>query len=875
MQNADNPKSLSDKAEIQAEIQRLRNDLKVARATLRMRFEEGNGTPALLHAHCKLIDRVLRDTWESLSFPRDIALLAVGGFGHGKLFPHSDVDMLVLLQSDPGEAMAASIAAFIGRLWDLGLEVGHSVRTVRQCIEEANLDVTVRTALLEARPLAGQRKLIQALRLGARQSLDARAFLKAKQLEQAQRHAKYHDSPYSLEPNVKESPGGLRDLQVIRWIALGCGLGERWSDLAASGFITTVEARQAARHERFLQTLRIRLHYLAGRREDRLLFDYQDRLARELGYTATLGKRASEQLMQKYYRSAKAISQLNVLLMQNLEAAAFPSPAEDGEKINDRFSKQRDLLDICAEDIFAREPHAILECFLIMQKHSDLKGMTARTLRALWRARETINAQFRHDPVNKANFLEFFQQSRGIVHGLRRMNQYGILGAYLPAFRRIVGQMQHDLFHAYTVDQHILTVVRNLRRFTMAEAGHEFPLCSRLIAGFDKHWLLYVAAIFHDIAKGRGGDHSTLGKSDARRFCHAHGIPEGDTDLVVFLVEHHLTMSAVAQKQDLADPDVIRRFVEIVKTERQLIALYLITVADIRGTSPKVWNAWKGKLLEDLFHAADRLLRGENVAFDNEIRRKQEEALRLLRLYGLSDGVQEEIWKQLDVPYFLRHDAQELAWQVRHLYRHPQSVSPIVKARLSPVGEGLQVMIYVKDQAGLFARICGYFGAKGYNIVDAKIHTTRHGYALDTFQIMGAVNTPGYREMIALIEYDLRSKLVTQDPLSKAIRGRISRQLRHFPIQAEVNIRADERGQYHLLSITAGDRPGLLHSIAIVLEQYGVNLHMAKIVTLGGRAEDVFVLSGASLDNPRAVLLLEQDLLETLTPEPLPRLAHA
>ena len=501
--------------------------------------------------------------------------------------------------------------------------------------------------------------------------------------------------------------------------------------------------------------------------------------------------------------------------------------------------------------------------------------MTARTLRALWRARETINAQFRHDPVNKANFLEFFQQSRGIVHGLRRMNQYGILGAYLPAFRRIVGQMQHDLFHAYTVDQHILTVVRNLRRFTMAEAGHEFPLCSRLIAGFDKHWLLYVAAIFHDIAKGRGGDHSTLGKSDARRFCHAHGIPEGDTDLVVFLVEHHLTMSAVAQKQDLADPDVIRRFVEIVKTERQLIALYLITVADIRGTSPKVWNAWKGKLLEDLFHVADRLLRGENVAFDNEIRRKQEEALRLLRLYGLSDGVQEEIWKQLDVPYFLRHDAQELAWQVRHLYRHPQSVSPIVKARLSPVGEGLQVMIYVKDQAGLFARICGYFGAKGYNIVDAKIHTTRHGFALDTFQIMGAVNTPGYREMIALIEYDLRSKLVTQDPLSKAIRGRISRQLRHFPIQAEVNIRADERGQYNLLSITAGDRPGLLHSIAIVLEQYGVNLHMAKIVTLGGRAEDVFVLSGASLDNPRAVLLLEQDLLETLTPEPLPRLAHA
>ena len=871
MQNADHPKILSDKAE----IHRQRNDLKVARAALRLRFEERSGTPALLHAHCKLIDTVLRNAWKSLSFPRDLALLAVGGYGHGKLFPYSDVDMLVLLQNDPADALTARIETFIGRLWDLGLEVGHSVRTVPQCIEEADRDITVRTALLEARPLAGQRKLIHALRLGARQSLDAHAFLKAKQLEQAQRHAKYHDSPYSLEPNVKESPGGLRDLQAIRWIALGCGMGERWSDLAARGFITTIEARQAARHERFLQTLRIRLHYLAGRREDRLLFDYQDSLARELGYTATVGRRASEQLMQRYYRSAKAISQLNILLMQNLEAAVFPSASASGEKINQRFSKQRDLLDISSEDVFVRAPHAILECFLLMQKHSDLKGMTARTLRALWRAHETIDARFRRDPVNRANFLAFFQQTRGIVHELRRMNQYGILGAYLPAFRRIVGQMQHDLFHVYTVDQHIITVVRNIRRFTMVEAAHEYPLCSRLIAGFDKHWLLYLAAIFHDIAKGRGGDHSLLGKTDARRFCRAHDLPRDDTDLVVFLVEHHLTMSAVAQKQDLANPDVICRFVEIVKTERRLIALYLITVADIRGTSPKVWNAWKGKLLEDLFHAADRLLRGENVAFDNEIRRRQEEALRLLRLYGLSDGVQEELWMQLDVPYFLRHDAQELAWQIRHLYRHPQSTVPIVKARLSPVGEGLQVMIYVKDQARLFARICAYFGAMGYNIVDAKIHTTRHGYALDTFQIMGAVNTPAYREMIAQIESELRSKLIAQDPLEKPVRGRISRQLRHFPIQAEVNIRADEKGQYHLLSITAGDRPGLLHSIAIVLDRYGVNLHMAKVVTLGGRAEDVFVLSGATLDNSRAVLLLEQDLLETLTSEPLPRVANA
>ena len=849
--------------------------LKADRAVLRTRFEKGLGPTALVNAHRKLVDSVLTKAWKTLGFPKELALLAVGGYGHGKLFPHSDVDMLVLLPKDPDERLAIRIEEFIGRLWDLGLEVGHSVRTVSQCLDEASRDITVRTALLEARALAGRRALIQALHHRTQQSLDTHAFLKAKQLEQAQRHAKYLESPYSLEPNIKESPGGLRDLQVILWIAQGCGLGSTWSDLAKKGFITGIEARQAARHERFLQTIRIRLHYLAGRREDRLLFDYQDRLARDMGYVTTVGKRASEQLMQKYYRSAKAITQLSILLMQNLEAAVLPDIDSESMEINVRFSRQRDLLDINSENLFAMEPQAILESFLLMQRHSELKGMTAKTLRALWRARETIDTRFRNDPVNKAHFLALLQGSRGIVHELRRMNQYGVLGAYLPAFRRITGQMQHDLFHVYTVDQHILTVVRNLRRFTMVEFAHEYPLCSRLINGFDKHWLLYIAAIFHDIAKGRGGDHSVLGMADARRFCRAHGIPPDDTDLVVFLVEHHLTMSAVAQKQDLADPDVLRRFVEIVKTERRLIALYLFTVSDIRGTSPKVWNAWKGKLLEDLFHKADRLLRGENVTFDNDILRKQEEALRLLRLYGLSDDVQEQFWKQLDVPYFLRHDAPEIAWQTRNLYRNCQTQKPVVKARLSPVGEGLQVMIYTLDQPQLFARICGYFGTIGYTIVDAKIHTTRNGYALDTFQIMGATNSPGYREMIALIEHDLAAALLAQDVLAGPVRGRISRQLRHFPIQAEVHIRPDDRGQYHLLSITAGDRPGLLYSTALVLARYGLNLHMAKVVTLGGRAEDVFVLSGTALDNPRAVLLLEQDLLDTLTPEQIPRFAGA
>src|SRR6266699_420285 len=573
---------------------------------------------------------------------------------------------------------------------------------------------------------------------------------------------------------------------------------------------------------------------------------------------------AGEQLMQAYFRTAKAVTQLNTILLQNLGTQIFPVRNSDTRTINERFRRAGELLEACPPDLFEREPSAILESFLIMQQHPELKGMTAQTLRGLWRAGARIGAAFRRDPRNRATFLALLQQPRGIVHELRRMNQYGILGRYLPAFRRIVGQMQHDLFHVYTVDQHILSVVRNLRRFTMLEFAHEYPLCSRLIAGLERHWLLYIAAIFHDIAKGRGGDHSQLGRLEARRFCRAHGLQPEDAKLVEFLVEHHLTMSSVAQKQDLSDPEVVRRFADTVGTERRLAALYLFTVADIRGTSPKVWNAWKGKLLEDLFRATQYLLKGGKIEADQYIQSKQDEAKRLLRLYGLSNTVQDPLWRHLDVPYFLRHDPQEIAWHTRLLHYRSDTDKPVVKARLSPAGEGLQVVIYVPDQRELFARICGYFGSIGFGIVDAKIYTTRHGYALDTFQVMDLGSIAHPRDMIAEVEKELADWLVKQVPLPKPVQGRVSRRVKHFPIAPEVRIVPDEKGQYHSLSVTAGDRPGLLYAIALVLSRYGVTLHTAKIATLGERAEDVFVVSGAALANSKTVLQLETDLLQAL-----------
>jgi [protein-PII] uridylyltransferase len=851
------PKAGASSAQMRAALQTERNALRAA-------YLHHPDPRALLRGHARIIDRTITSIWRQFRPSRHAALVATGGYGRGELFPSSDIDILVLLDADPGPDQRTRLERLIGELWDVGLEVGHSVRTISDCVTAVHADITIQTTLLEARFLAGNRDLFRRLESTLAQDLDPASFYKAKKLEQEQRHAKHQDTPFALEPNLKEAPGGLRDLQVIQWIARAGGIGRRWRDLEDHGLIQHDEAVQLSRHEALLRNLRIRLHYLAGRREDRIVFDYQRVLAEQLGYRETPHRRPSEVMMQRYYRTAKSITQLNTTLLQNLGARLFPKPDVVPYPLNERFLVRGELLEAEDEQQFEREPLAVLESFLLMQQHPELRGMTAATLRALWRARRRVDARFRRNGLARLMFVQILQQSRGIVHELRRMNQYGILGRYLPEFGRIVGQMQHDLFHVYTVDQHILMVVRNLRRFTMPELAHEFPLCSQLMSGFERAWLLYVAALYHDIAKGRGGDHSELGKREVRSFCRRHRLAAEDAELTEFLVEHHLSMSSVAQKQDVHDPEVVRAFAEKVGTERRLIALYLLTVADIRGTSPKVWNAWKAKLLEDLFRATRRALTGETMQLDAALAEKQAEAVRLLRLYALSDGVKDRLWAQLDTTYFLRHDAQEIAWQTRNLHFRVDSAKPVVRARLAPFGEGLQVMIYTRDREALFARICGYFDRSNFDIVEAKIHTTRHGYALDTFSVMGDGQGVHYRDMIRLIEKELADELESQAALGPPRSGRVSRRVRHFPISPVVDIRPDERGTYQVLSIVASDRPGLLYSVARTLGDYHISLYSAKINTLGDRAEDVFLISGQSLADPKMVLRLEQRLLQDL-----------
>ncbi|MFN3886103.1 MAG: [protein-PII] uridylyltransferase [Aquabacterium sp.] len=858
------------------DIAALRSDFRAAKTDLLTQFQDTRATASsacqLLTQLARLVDRTLTRLWEASDMPRGAALVAVGGYGRGELFPYSDIDVLVLLPVVPsvtGEDLSAPrIEAFISACWDIGLEIGSSVRTVAECAEEAQRDVTVQTALLESRFICGTRTRFDELEASTHEHMDVPAFLTAKLLEMRQRHTKYEDTPYALEPNCKESPGGLRDLQVVLWLARAARLGRNWAELARNGLLTPFEARQLQRNEGLLKLIRTRLHQLAGRREDRLVFDLQTAVATSFGYESTKALRASEALMRRYYWAAKAVTQLNQILILNIEERVRGQQDAPMRPIDERFFDRGGFLEVARDDLYEQDRHAIFATFLALQQDKTLKGLSARTLRALYNARNVMDASFRRDPANHAAFMQILKADHGQTHLLRLLNQTSVLGRYLWVFRRIVGQMQHDLFHVYTVDQHILMVVRNMRRFFIPEHAHEYPFCTQLAAEWDKPYLLYVAALFHDVAKGRGGDHSELGAVEVRRFCKDHGITGEDAQLVEFLVAEHLTMSRVAQKEDLSDPDVIQAFARRVGNERFLTGLYLLTVADIRGTSPKVWNAWKGKLLEDLFKLTLRALGGARPHLDAEIEARKQQARHTLALYFMPNGIEQKLWSTLDTSYFARHDAADIAWHTRMLWRHVETQKPVVAARLSPVGEGLQVLVYSPDRPDLFARICGYFDRAGFSIQDARIHTSKTGYAIDTFQILtgGAVQFEGvhYRDLIALVETQLAESVASSADLHEPSRARLSRRVKSFPVQPRVSLRPDERAQRWLLTVSASDRSGLLYVIARTLARHHINVQLAKVSTLGERVEDTFLVTGDVLRQDKAQLKVETELLAAL-----------
>ena len=834
----------------------IRDWLTGQRAALKLAYHRRARPDHNLKQHAAIVDHAVMRIADDIGMPSNAAIVAVGGYGRGFLFPASDVDIVVVLpdaDATRSNPPPSTVEAFVSLLWDAGLEPGIAVRTIAECVEEAEKDVTVATSLLEARGVWGDQALVEKLIAALKKSRSIPEFFDAKINEQRARHARHNDVALNLEPNIKESPGGLRDLQTVLWLAKAAGLGLDWNDLQSNGLMTAYEAKMIARHRRVLIDIRIRLHYLAGRREDRLVFDYQAALAKELKIDATGNKLASEILMRRYYLSAKAVWQMNSILLPTLLERISARRKDDVKPIDDEFELVNGNIAARDERIFRRDPRAIFRAFLALQSVNEAEFFAPETLRALWRSVYLIDKKFRDDPETNSLFLKILQSEK-VTFNLRRMSRYGILGRYIPAFGRITGQMQHDLFHVYTVDEHILMVIRNLRRLVLPRFAHEFPFCHELAREFARPEVLYLAALFHDIAKGRGGDHSSLGKRDARQFCRKLALSKNDIDLVVWLVEMHLQMSAVAQKQDLSDPEVISQFAQMVGNERRLTALYLLTVADVRGTSPHVWNAWKAKLLEQLFRATRRLLRGDTLPNEFWIESRKQDALTLFRDAPSGDaGGIPALWAHTDASYFQRFDAAEIAWHAIVLDRTVAPEQAVIHVRAAADDEseqGFAVMVMTRDQPGLFARITGYFEKLSFDIAAAKIYTTKHGFALDTFQVLPKSGAAArYKDVPATIAKDLAR--VLDDPALNLSRssGRIARQVKHFPIEPVITLKPARQAPYVELNVSCADRPGLLSSIARVFLQFDVNLHDARINTLGQRAEDVFIVANKKLAN--------------------------
>ena len=821
-------------------------------ASLKQRLVEDEPIEALVRDRARMVDLVLRRAWSLHAGPgdRDVALVAVGGYGRGELHPCSDIDVMILLPKREVAGGHEGIERFLAFLWDIGLEVGHSVRTIDDCQRESGADVSVATTLIEARLLAGPDNLFHAMRraLGQENVWTSQQFFEAKVAEQTARHHRYHDTAYNLEPNVKASPGGLRDIQTIGWVAKRHFGAETLDELVGHGFLTASELRKLRAAQAFLWKVRFALHVLTGRREDRLLFDHQIRLAQMFGYEDATYTLAVEQFMQRYYRTVMDVSLLNEMLLQLFREAILTDTASAPVPINPRFQVRNDYLEVTSDDVFARQPSAILELFQLMQQHPQLRGVRATTIRALGRHLWLIDEEFRQNPRNHRLFHEILRAPSGVTHELRRLNLYGVLGRYIPAFGRIVGRMQYDLFHAYTVDAHTLFVVRNLRRFALPRFEHEFPELSRLMTSLPKPELAYLAALFHDIAKGRGGDHSELGSVDAEAFCLEQGLSRYDARLVAWLVRHHLLLSMTAQKKDISDPQVIRDFARTVGDQTHLDYLYLLTVADVRGTNPRLWNSWKAALFADFYERTKRALRrGLEAPLDQEelVAEVKAAARQEAARQGLVPQRVDEIWGRFNDAYYLRHSPAEIAWHTGLLAeREPGDGAALVAVRQTPERGGNAVLTFMPHRQHNFARTTALLDQMGLNILDARITPLDGGMSLDTYLVLEDNGAPiADRHRAQEIERQLWRVLQVPEAALPVVTRRAPRQVRMFATPMQITFTDDPVQHRTILELIAGDRPGLLSEIGKVFLAERIDVVTAKIMTIGERAEDVFFVT--------------------------------
>lgn len=836
----DNPIGLFKKA-ISAENQHLKQ-----------RFKPKLSPKDLLREKATFIDNLLSASWKHFlgNESDNQALIATGGYGRSELFPHSDIDILIILNQAYSEAIQERLSEFSNFLWDIGLKPGLRTCFINECTAFAAQDQTIFTTLLEMRLITGQKDLFKQLKkqIAKSQLWSSERYFLAKMDEQEQRYSKFHETAYNLEPNIKEGPGGLRDIQAIGWVFKHHYKAQSIRELIKYGFLPKSEYDSLIASRDILWRLRFALHTLTNRCEDRLLFDHQRELATLFGFTNQADQPDVERFMQFFFKTVVDIERLNEMLLQLLNERLISNKETlTPIPITANFSSIAGYLEVSSDDVFQKDPLTLLEIFLLLQQSPSLKGIRASTIRLIRKSLPLIDNDFRNNPNANRLFIEILRQPRGITHQLKRMNRYGVLAAYLPDFANIVARMQYDLFHIYTVDEHTLFVIQNLRRFAMDKHSNELPFCNNIFLLTPKPDVLYIAALFHDIAKGRGGDHSELGEVVAAKFCEQHKLSKHDTGIITWLVRNHLLMSMTAQRKDISDPEVIHQFALHVGSIEYLNYLYLLTVADIRATNPSLWNTWKDTLLKDLYIATHQALhRGLHnpIARSERIHENRKEASRELNKLGISETLIKQSWQHLSDNYFLRYSADEIAWHTIGIAATSDDEMPLVLFRPQTQRGSAEVFVYTRDEAQLFSICTATLDHLGLTILDARIITTEDQYVLNSFQILeqsGEAIKDLHREIhiCDTLRQNLLHKKVT---VSHNIHKQ-SRQAKHFPIKTCVTFLEDETSKHTIIEIITTDYAGLLSTIGRAFNELDIQLHDAKITTIGSRVEDMFYIT--------------------------------
>jgi [protein-PII] uridylyltransferase len=805
----------------------------------------------IVEMRARYTDELLNRLWDfvGLNASLDLSLLAVGGYGRGELHPKSDIDLLILSDHGFNQATEEKIGQLITLLWDLKLDVGHSVRTIKDCLEQGKADITIATSMLESRLIKGNVKTFEKLEamLGQKDFWPSDRFFTIKKEEQIARHKNCRGDGYNLEPDIKNGCGGLRDIQTIAWVSKRHFDAQSLLELTSYGYITQGEYHEISDCQSQLWSIRFALHTVTNRPDNRLLFDFQSEVAKLLGYTGQRNE-AVEQMMKMFYQTIRRVKELNEMLLQYFDEAILGNVTTEFREIDENFRVRGNKIELTSAGYFQDNPESILQLFIHIADDKSITGIYSSTLRELREARRCLTHWLQNIPECRAIFMEIIKHPRGMGLPFTLMYEYGVLAAYIPQWSRIVGQMQFDLFHAYTVDAHTHKLTKFIYNYPKSTIEH--PLAHQIFSSLEKTELLFLAAIFHDIAKGQQGDHSTLGAVDALTFCELHGLSRHEGKIVAWLVEHHLTMSVTAQRRDISDPNVIIAFAKQVRDEKHLNFLYCLTVADICATNEETWNSWKASLLRDLYYKTLKMLRRglENPPdIRDRIRDRKIKTLGMLAELGITEAMVKPLWKRFKLNYFFRYNSAQICWHTQHLLEHHDQTKPLVLISTKNARGGSEIFVYHKDMPILFSSVVTEIDNKKLSVHDAKILSSRDNYSLSTFTVLeedgehiDSDKTQRLRD--AIINTLLKPHIINSN------KARLERVKRPFKFEPQITFLPTRRKRTQI-EIVAFDAPGILANIGIVFVDHKLMLDTAKITTIGERAEDLFIVSTADGDS--------------------------